>query len=53
MIDSEREVDLRIGTSFTQQILGDSEMIVSNSALSHIQVVGNRKQKVEMHFDLS
>ena len=34
-------------------IILDSEIIISGSALRHLQVSGNRKQKVEMHIDLS
>jgi hypothetical protein len=36
ILDSEREIDVGIGKSFSQQVLGDSEIIVSGSALRHL-----------------
>lgn len=38
---------------FTDEIIGDSEMIVSSNALKFLNVTENRKEKVEIFFDFA
>mmetsp|Transcript_22269 Transcript_22269/g.34447 ORF Transcript_22269/g.34447 Transcript_22269/m.34447 type:complete len:800 (-) Transcript_22269:1038-3437(-) len=52
IIDSEREVDLEFANGFSDEIIGDSEIMISEAALRHLNVSSHRKEKVEVYFDL-
>ena len=52
VIDSARESDLNMVPFFTQDIIGDSEIIVADSAMTHLKMVSDRKQKVEVYWDI-
>lgn len=53
VIDSKREVDLNLTRHFSQQILGENEIMVSAGALRHLGVSARNKEKVEVYFDIS
>ena len=43
IIDSAREVDLDLIPFFGKEILGDSEILISNNTAKHLDVAYNRK----------
>lgn len=53
VVDSAREVDLGLVPYFSQEILGDNEIFVADSALRHLDVAGHRKEFVEVYFDIA
>jgi hypothetical protein len=53
VIDSAREVDLGLAPYFQQDILGDNEIMVAESALRHLSIDGHRKEKIEVFFDVA
>jgi hypothetical protein len=46
IVDSKREVDIGLGRYFSQTVLGDSDIIVSNAALRHLQINPNKKEQI-------
>ena len=52
ILDSAREVDIQFAEHFTDEVLGDSEIIISSYALRHLGVPADRKHKVEVYFDV-
>ena len=46
IIDSEREVNYGFSNGFSEQILGDSEIMVSSKALYHLGVSDFKKEKI-------
>jgi hypothetical protein len=52
IIDSAREADRGLGEHFSTEIIGDNEIMVSSYALRHLNVTSNRKEKVELYFDI-
>lgn len=53
IIDSAREVDNRLAEYFSKEIIGDNELMITEQALMHLDVKKNRKEKIEMFFDIS
>lgn len=53
IIDSKREVDLGLIEPFSQEIIGDSEIMISDTARKFLNVTSNRKEKVELVFDFA
>lgn len=51
IVDSKREVDLGLIEPFSQEIIGDSEVMISETARKFLGVSSNRKEKVELVFD--
>jgi hypothetical protein len=52
IVDSEREIDFGFANGFSNEILGDSEIMLSASAKRHLDVSDYRKEKVELFFDV-
>ena len=53
IIDSEREIDRNLGEYFpANQVIGDSEIIVNDYALTNVGVSADRKEKVEIYLDI-
>lgn len=52
IIDSKREVDIGLGRYFSQTVLGDGEIMISNAALRHMQINPKKKEKVQLHFSI-
>ena len=52
ILDSAREVDLDLYPYFSNELLGDSEIMISKSASAHLEVSDKRKDKVEVYFDI-
>lgn len=52
IIDSAREADLDLVPHFSKEIIGDSEIIVAQSALKHLGLQADRKEKAEVYLDL-
>ena len=53
ILDSERESDLNLMPYFSQSIIGDNEIMVAESALRHLNTSPDRKEKLEVYFDLA
>lgn len=53
ILDSAREVDNRIAEYFSKEIIGDSEVMITEQALMHLDINKNRKEKIEMFFDIT
>ena len=51
IVDSRREVDLGLIEPFSQEIIGDSEVMISETARKFLDVSAHRKDKVEIVFD--
>ena len=52
ILDSAREVDLDLYPYFSNELLGDSEIMISKSASAHLKVSDKKKDKVEVYFDI-
>jgi hypothetical protein len=52
VLDSAREVELDLVPYFGKQILGDSEIMISETAARHLQVTNDHKEKIEVFFDV-
>ena len=52
MIDSAREVDLSMTPYFSQTIIGENEVIVAKNSLDHLGISPDRKEKLEVYFDI-
>ena len=52
VLDSAREVELDLVPYFGKQILGDSEIMISETAARHLQVTNDHKDKIEVFFDV-
>ena len=46
IIDSKREVDIGLGRYFSQTVLGDGDIMVSNAALRHLQINPKKKEEI-------
>jgi hypothetical protein len=51
ILDSEREVNLELVKAFSNEIMGESEVMISDSILRYLNVSNYRKEKVELVFD--
>jgi hypothetical protein len=51
IVDSQREVDLGLIEPFSQEIIGDNEMMLSDTAMRFLNISDVRKGKVELMFD--
>ncbi len=52
IIDSKREVDIGLGRYFSQTVLGEGDIMVSNAALRHMQINPKKKENIELHFSI-
>ena len=52
IVDSAREADLGLIPPFSQEILGDNEMMLSETAMRFLGLTDGRKEKVELLFDV-
>ena len=52
IVDSAREADLGLIPPFSQEILGDNEMMLSETAMRFLGLTEGRKEKVELLFDV-
>lgn len=52
IVDSAREADLGLIPPFSQEILGDNEMMLSETAMRFLGLNDGRKEKVELLFDV-
>ena len=51
IIDSERERDQNIVKAFSQEILGENEILIRESTLHFLNISSYRKEKIEIQFD--
>jgi hypothetical protein len=51
IMDSEREIDFEMVKAFSTEIIGENEIMVSDSTLRYLNVSNHRKEKVEIVFD--
>lgn len=51
IMDSEREIDLQMVKAFSNEIMGENEVMISDSTLKYLNVSDHRKEKVEIVFD--
>lgn len=52
VLDSRREIDYKIGEYFSQEVLGENEIMITDQALIHLDVNKDRKEQIEMYFDI-
>ena len=52
-IDSEREKDLELVPFFNDDVIGENEILVAEAALKAVKVPGDRKEKIEVYFDVA
>ena len=52
VIDSKKEIEIGIGKSFPQVVIGQHEAIVRNTALSYLDINPDNKEPVEIYIDL-
>ena len=52
IVDPEREINFDFANGFSNEILGDSEIMISDSARRHLDVTDYRKEKIELFFDV-
>lgn len=50
VIDSKREVDIGLGRYFSQTILGENDIMVSNTALRYLGISPENKEQIELFF---
>ena len=51
IIDSERERNKNIVKAFSQEILGENEILMRESTLHFLGISSYRKEKIEIQFD--
>ena len=52
IIDSVKEADLKFGQDFTDERIGDSEVMVSQATMQYLNISGTNKDKIELYFDI-
>jgi len=52
VIDSAREKDLELVPYFNNEVIGDNEILVAQTALKHLEIKHDRKEKIEVFFDV-
>ena len=51
IIDSKREAELEFGAGFTEERIGDSEVMISTNTMKYLNVSAIDKDKIELYFD--
>ena len=52
ILDSSREADLQIAKHFSQDVIGESDIMVSQQILDYLDIKAEKKEKIEMYFDI-
>lgn len=52
VLDSRREIDYKIGQYFSQEVIGENEIMITDQALIHLDVQKDKKEQIEMFFDI-
>ena len=52
IIDSKREAEYKFGTGFTEERIGDSEVMLSSNAMRYLNISATDKDSVELYFDI-
>lgn len=51
IIDSNREANLKFGAGFTDERVGDSEVMLSTNTMNYLNVSALHKDKIDLYFD--
>ena len=52
IIDSVKEAELKFGQEFTDERIGDSEVMVSYPTMQYLNISDKNKDKIELYFDI-